>query len=227
MRAQSVVYSLEQIVEWFSPERLFPRGGPVSQPVLLLFVGFVYTIFFGGFSYLRREGLSVRFAVEAIVLTLAAAALAFANLFPFHPALFLLLLYVATLRVRILVDLGNFFGMRRQFARAQALYTLAERAWPDLASSLIIRINRGTLRLQQGETDEAIRILKDVLDQGAQGNLGVKYEAATHFNLGVAYRRKGAEAQATREFNAAIDTWPASEYARRAVSALEQGRSKK
>jgi outer membrane protein assembly factor BamD (BamD/ComL family) len=42
----------------------------------------------------------------------------------------------------------------------------------------------------------------------------------------VAYRRKGLDAQATAEFNAVLDTWPVSEYARRAKAALEQGRHK-
>jgi len=56
--------------------------------------------------------------------------------------------------------------------------------------------------------------------------LGLRHEAAAHYNLGAAYRRKGLEAQAIREFNAVIDTWPASPYARRAEDALEQGRQR-
>jgi outer membrane protein assembly factor BamD (BamD/ComL family) len=48
-----------------------------------------------------------------------------------------------------------------------------------------------------------------------------------YYNLGVAYRRKELESQATREFNAAIDTWPASEYARQAEIALSKKSAKK
>jgi outer membrane protein assembly factor BamD (BamD/ComL family) len=42
----------------------------------------------------------------------------------------------------------------------------------------------------------------------------------------VAYRRKKMDAQATLEFNAVLDTWPVSEYARRAQAALDRGRHK-
>jgi tetratricopeptide (TPR) repeat protein len=199
----------------------------VSQPAIILFVGLLYILVFGGVSLLRREGLSVRFAVEAILITGAAVVLAALNLLQIHPALFLVFLYLATMRVRLLVDLGNFFAMRGQFNQARGWYGLAGRLWPDPTARLIVQVNAATLRLQQGEPEEAIGLLKEVLGQASAGHLGVKYEAAAHYNLGVAYRRKGMDSQATREFNAAIDAWPASEYARRAMAALEQARLKK
>ena len=62
----------------------------------------------------------------------------------------------------------------------------------------------------------------EVLSQANQGYLGVKYEAAAHFNLGVAYLRNNNASMATVEFNAVLDTWPASLYARRAQEALER-----
>jgi len=64
------------------------------------------------------------------------------------------------------------------------------------------------------------------LQKAAQGYLGVKYESAAHYNLGVAYRRKRMEAQAVAEFNAVLETWPTSVYAHHARQALEQGRRK-
>ena len=83
---------------------------------------------------------------------------------------------------------------------------------------MIVQINQGVLCLQRGFTDDAIRVFKHILEEGAQGHLGAKYESAAHYNLGEAYLRKDMEAQATVEFNAVLDTWPASEYARRASS---------
>ena len=56
--------------------------------------------------------------------------------------------------------------------------------------------------------------------------MSAKHECATHYNLAVAYERKGMDAQAVVEFNAALDTWPGSEYGRRAAAALER-RSKR
>jgi tetratricopeptide (TPR) repeat protein len=187
----------------------------------------LFILLFGGLSLMRREGLSGRFALEALANTAGGAALAAANLFPLHPVLFLLLLYLVTMRVRLLVDVGNFFAMRGQFIQAQALYTLARRLLPDTTARLIVEVNEGTLKLQQGSLDQAVRIFQGVLEQAPHGRLGLKYEAASHYNLGVAYLRKGQESLAARAFNAAIDAWPASEYSRRATLALEKIRLKK
>ena len=197
----------------------------MSLPVLLLLLGFVFIVLFGALGWLRREGLSGRFAVEATVLTLVASGLTALTNFPTHPVAFLLIVYLLTMRVRLIVDVGNLLAQRGQFAQADRLYALAMRLWPDGAGRLVVQVNQGVSRLQQGALDEAIAIFKGVL-QNAQGYLGIKYEAATHYNLGVAYRRKGMEAPATMEFNAVLDTWPVSEYARRAQLALEQARHK-
>jgi len=197
----------------------------VSLPVLILLEGLLFIALFGGLSWLRREGLSGRFAVEALILTIVASGLtALTNLT--NPIVFLIVLYLATMRVRLVVDVGNLLAQRGQFAQADRLYALAMRLWPDSAGCLIVQVNQGVSRLQQGANDQAVGIFKDVLQKASQGYLGVKYEAAAHYNLAVAYRRKGMDAQATAEFNAVLDAWPVSEYARRAKAALEQGRRK-
>ena len=198
----------------------------MSLPVLLLLEGLLFIVLFGGLSWLRREGLSGRFAIEALILTLVASGLTALTGFPTHPVVFLIILYLVTMRARLLVDVGNILAQRGQYAQADRLYALAMRLWPDSSGRLIVQVNQGVSRLQQGTLDEAITIFKDVLQKAGQGYLGIKYEAAAHYNLGVAYRRKAMEAQATVEFNAVLDTWPVSEYARRARAALEQGRHK-
>jgi tetratricopeptide (TPR) repeat protein len=198
----------------------------LSLSIILLLVGFSYIILFGAVSLLRREGLSRRFAFEALIITLLVSGLTTLTGIQPHPVLFLILLYLLTMRVRLLVDLGNIFARRGQFEFADKLYNLAASLWPDATNSLILRVNQGTSLLQQKKLDEAIAIFNEVLEQAAQGYLGVKYEAAAHYNLGVAYLRKNMDARASIAFNAVIDTWPASEYARRAEVALEKHRRK-
>jgi tetratricopeptide (TPR) repeat protein len=198
----------------------------VSLPVLLLLVGFAYIILFGGLALLRREGLSLRFAIEALVITGLVSGLAALTSLSVHPVFFLLLLYLITMRVRLLVDVGTFLARRGRFSQAERVYQLATRLRPDQTGSLVIQVNRGTALLQSGKPDEAIAVLNGVLEKSGQGYLGVKYEVATHYNLAVAYLRKNKEAQAIIEFNAVLDTWPASEYARHAAQALEQLRHK-
>lgn len=198
----------------------------LSLPIILLLVGFSYIVLFGAVSLLRREGLSRRFAFEALIITLIVSGLTTLTGIQPHPVLFLILLYLLTMRVRLLVDLGNIFARRGQFEFADKLYNLAVSLWPDATNRLILRVNQGTSLLQQKKLDEAITIFNEVLEQAGQGYLGVKYEAAAHYNLGVAYLRKNMDARASIAFNDAIDTWPASEYARRAEVALEKHRRK-
>lgn len=198
----------------------------MNLPVVLLLEGLLYVVVFGVLSLLRREGLSGQFAFEATTITIIASGLTALTGFPTHPVLFLVILYLLTMRVRLLVDIGNIFAQRSMLNQADRLYTLAARLWPDRTSHLIVRINLGTLRLHQGALDEAIDTFKEILQKSSQGHLGVKHEAVTHYNLGVAYRRKKLEAQAIAEFAAVLDTWPTSEYARRAEAALARGRYK-
>jgi tetratricopeptide (TPR) repeat protein len=197
----------------------------VNLPLLLLLEGLLFIVVFGALSLFRREGLSVQFAIEATAITLVAVALTAFTPFAVSPILLLIVIYLVTMRVRLLVDLGTFFAQRGQFAQADRIFTLALRLWPDHAGRLIVEVNQGAACLQRNALDQAISI-KSVLEKAGQGYLGVKYESAAHYNLGVAYRRKNMEAQAIAEFNAVLDTWPASVYARRAEIALAQGRHK-
>jgi len=202
------------------------EGDMLSLPVILLLEGFSFVVLFGAVSLLKREGLSMRFAFEAIVFTLMMSGITALTGIQMHPVLFLVLIYLLSMRVRILVDLGNIFARRGQFELADKLYNLAARLWPDSTNHLILKVNQATSLLQQKKLDEAIAMFDDVLSDANQGHLGVKYEAATHYNMGVAYLRKNMDARASIAFNAVVDTWPASEYARRAEVALEKNRRK-
>ncbi len=198
----------------------------MSATLIILLVGFAYVVLLGGLALLRREGLSMRFAVESVVLTLVISGLAAATGAAIDPVLFVILLYLVTMRVRLLVDIGNMLAQGRRTAWAGRVYDTAGRLWPDASSGLILQVNRATLFMQDNKLDDAIALFTDVLRQSGQGYLGVKYEAAAHFNLAVAYLRKDNPAKATIEFNAVIDTWPASLFARRAQDALNRLRAK-
>jgi tetratricopeptide (TPR) repeat protein len=198
----------------------------VNLPMFLLLEGLLFVVVFGALSLFRREGLSVQFAVETTAIAAVSAGLTAFTPFAVSPILLLIVIYLVTMRVRLLVDLGTFLARRGQFAQADRIYTLALRLWPDHAGRLIVEVNQGTACLQRNALDQAISIFKSVLEKAGQGYLGVKYESAAHYNLGVAYRRKNMEAQAIAEFNAVLDTWPASVYARRAEIALAQTRHK-
>jgi tetratricopeptide (TPR) repeat protein len=198
----------------------------MSLHLLIGLIGLLYIVVFGVMSLLRREGLSIRFAVESVCLTAIVVILVWLTPIQIHPVLFLLLLYIITFRVRILVDLANIFARRGNYVQAEKIYDLASNVGPDQTSNLIIKVNHAILLLLKKQLSESISMFTDVLSQANQGYLGVKYEAAAHFNLGVAYLRNNNSSMAIVEFNSVLDTWPASLYARRAQEALERQRAK-
>ncbi len=197
----------------------------MSLHYLIGLIGLIYIVVFGGMSLLRREGLSIRFAVESVCITAIAAILVYLTPIQIHPVWFLLLLYLITQRVRMLVDLAYIFARRGNYDFAEKIYNLAAHLWPDQTNELIIKVNHATLLLQKKQFIDAIDMLSSVLDQSNKGYLGIKYEAAAHFNLGVAYLRNNENSKAMGEFNSAIDTWPGSIYAQAAQKAIERQRN--
>jgi tetratricopeptide (TPR) repeat protein len=197
----------------------------IHPSLLILLVGLLYILGFGGLSLLRRQGLSLRFAIEGLVITAAGALLTYFSL-PLPPLVVLIVLYLVTMRVRLLVDLGNWFTSRRQHRQALATYRIATRLWPDLAGLQIVLINRGVAELGMREPETAYRTLSDAL-AGEEVRLGAKYLSAGYYNLGLACRRTGREQEAVRRFNEAIDALPNSLYAYAAQQALKERSSGK
>ena len=188
--------------------------------LVILLVGLLYLLGFGGLSFMRQQGLSSRFAIEGLIVTAVGTGLAFASV-PVHPVLFLIVLYMSTMRVRLLVDLGNWFTTREKYDRTLALFGLALRLGPDAVTRQIVMINHGVAQLRMQEPDAAYLTLKEAL--GEETALpGAKYLAAGYYNLGLACRRTEREAEATRRFNEAIDTLPNSVYAHGARQALKR-----
>jgi tetratricopeptide (TPR) repeat protein len=185
-----------------------------------LLVGLIYLLGFGGLSYLRRQGLSIRFAVEGLIVTAIGAALALASI-PLHPALFLLALYLVTMRVRLLVDVGNWLTGRGRYSQALDLYRVSLRLGADAVGREIVLINRGVTQLRMKEPEAAYLSLTEALANKCV-QPGAKYLAAGYYNLGLACRRTGREPEAIRRFNEAIDTLPNSIYAHGARQALKR-----
>jgi len=192
----------------------------MDSPFVVPLVGLVYVLGFGALSFVRRQGLSLRFAIEGLIITGIGTALRYAG-FPIHPLLFLVVLYLVTMRVRLLVDLGNWFSARGQCVRALALYRLALRLGPDLSSRQIVMINHGVAQLRNQNPEGAYITLRDALAD-EDGQVGAQHLAASYYNLGLACRRSGREAEAVRRFNEALDAWPNSVYGRAATKELSR-----
>lgn len=198
----------------------------MAPHLLLALVGLLYVLFFGVLSFFRREGISMRFTIEAVALTVLASGTVLLTGADINPALFIALLYLITMRARLLVDLGNLLARRGNYDLASRVYGLVLRLGPDETGRLMVQLNQGVLALQRGHPDEAVARLRQVLEAAESGYLGIKCQAACYYNLGVAYQRQGNDAQATLAFNAVLDTWPATEYARYARIALEKRKKK-
>jgi tetratricopeptide (TPR) repeat protein len=186
----------------------------------ILLVGAVFLAGFTGLSVLRRQKPSLRFLVEGGILTAAAVALCFVAAPP-HPILFLVVLYLATMRVRLLVDLSNLLANRRRFRAALRVLDFALRLAPDPASRQIALINRGVTQLRMGEPQAAYFTLQAVLLKETL-TPAARYQAAGFYNLGVACERTGRLQEAERCFRKTIELLPGSLYALGADKALKR-----
>jgi len=191
--------------------------------LLILLEALLFILVFGGLPFLRKEGLSLRLVVEVLIVTALTLGIALTSGLRLPPVLFLIVLYVVVMRSRALIDLGNLLTSRGRHQQALAVYRLSLKLAPDIPVRLLALTCYGAVLVRVGALDEAVRILEGV-DEQAADRLLPKQESACHYNLAVAYMRLGDEMRAVREFNAAIETWPLSPYARYAAAALEKRR---
>jgi len=222
-----LAWKFQIIGEGCSPQALasWPRREQPSTvytkmtPSFLIFlVGLLYVVIFWSLSLLRRERLSNQFAYEGLSLTgVMFAAVRWGGM-AVHPIYFLVLLYLITMRVRLLVELGNMLSKWGRYHQALAIYRLALHLFPDRSSRLIALINMGAAFLGQARPDRTIEVLEHAKGQ-ILGQLGPKYAAGCCFNLGMAYRRTGRHADALRQFSEVGDRYPLSDYARLADKA--------
>ena len=189
----------------------------------LILIALLYILVVGGLSALRREGFTLQFALEVIVVAGLLMALSLLAGQPTHPALYLVVIYLVTMRVRLMVDLGNLLARRGNHRQAMNLYNLALKLKPDSLGQQIVMLNQAAHHIKQGHPAQASTMLEGLLAD-AQHTLSPKHKAAARYNLGVAYRRQGNETKAIVEFNKAIDVMPGSLYASSAQIALDKSK---
>jgi tetratricopeptide (TPR) repeat protein len=199
----------------------------VNSLLLLVLVGLFYILIVGGISLLRREGLSGQFALEALAIIALAILIGAAIGTTVDPVLLFILLYLVTMRARLLTDLANLLFKRRGYAAAEKLYRLALRLHPDRTSRFVALTNWGAARSQSGDIEGAIRTLNDVLVVAEEhGGLGSKLEAACRYNLAVAYGKAGDDVKAVQQFNQVIERFPVTVYGQAAERALKKRRER-
>jgi tetratricopeptide (TPR) repeat protein len=194
------------------------RLDKMTPAFLIFLVGLLYVVIFWSLSLLRRERLSNQFAYEGLSLTGITYAAVYWGGMAVHPIYFLVLLYFVTMRVRLLVELGNMLSKWGRHQQALAVYRLGLRLFPDRSSRLIALINMGAAYLVQGKPERTIEVLENAKAQVLR-QLGPKQAAGCCYNLGMAYRRTGRHADALRQFCEVSDIYPVSIYAKLAEKA--------
>ena len=192
--------------------------------VVLVLEALLFALAFGALTWLRGEGLPARFAWEVLGVTAVLLALSWLARTPIHPVLFLVIIYLVTMRARLLVDLANMLAGRGRFGQALAVLGTAQRLSSDDISRTLIQINTGVVLIRQKQFEEAAQLLSSTLQGIPVGRGGPKYEAGCRYNLGLAYLRTGQESEAVEQFNAVIELLPNSLYARGAEAALARRR---
>jgi len=199
----------------------------MNPHLLILIIGIFYILIFGGLSLLRREGLSTQFAIEVLALTGLVEAIALLLGTTIDPLMFLIFIYLITMRGRLLVDLANALSSRGRQRDAMKLLQWALRLLPDRSTRLVIQVNMGIVQLRRKNPASAQELFENVLEEYEKsGGLGVKYEAACRYNLGQALMQQNKEAEAVRQFNETMVIYPNSIYSKAAERVLEKRRAR-
>ena len=185
--------------------------------LVLAFVLLVFVLLFGGLTLLRREPLSARFAAETLLVGGAILGLSWLLRRPWSPVLFFVILYLVAMRARLVTEVANLLAQRGRLPAALRLYELALRLATDSATRATVRVNQGAALLLGRRLPLAIAALQEAL---AGPGLGIKQEAACHYNLGLAYLRQGETGLGQAELREVGELLPGSIYARHAELAL-------
>jgi tetratricopeptide (TPR) repeat protein len=192
--------------------------------LMILILGFSYALLFGFLSRLKREGISLQFTLEASLLTLLVSGVGFLTSSTINPLLFLVFIYLVTMRSRLLTDVANFLSGRGRQRDAIAILQVALSLFPDKQTRLIVLTNMGVVQLLRKNPASAEAILSSVLNEANIGGLGIRHEAACHYNLGIAFRGLGQEAKSVQHFREVAESFPGSAYGKAAQKALEERR---
>jgi tetratricopeptide (TPR) repeat protein len=192
----------------------------VNPYAVLILEALIFALGFGVLTWLRGEGLPGRFAWEVLGLTAVILSLSWVARVPVHPVLFLVVIYLLTMRARLLVDLANALSARRKYEAALSVLGVAQRVASDPISQTLVQISIGVVWIRQKRFEEAVQLLSSTLQGIPAGRGGPKYEAACRYNLGLAHLRAEQESKAVEQFNAVIELLPNSLYAHGAQAAL-------
>lgn len=195
--------------------------------LIILIVGLSYAVVYGLMALLRREGVTLQFILESVVLTGLVAGGGYFTDSPANPILFLVFLYIFTSRSRLLVDLANLLSNRGRQRDAIKTLQVALRLYPDKPTRLIVLVNMGIVQLRRENPESARMLLETVLEEAQDGGLGLRHKAACYYNLGLAFQRLGKEGQAARYFKQATEVFPGSPYGKAAEKAIEERRQGK
>lgn len=193
---------------------------------MILVVGLIYIVGFGALSLVRREGLSAQFALEVCAITTLFELWLFLTGTYINPVIFLALIYVLSMRVRLLVDIGSMLSNRGRQRDAIRVMQFALRLFPDKPSRLVAMVNMGIVQLRRKNPASAQELFEIILKDAEGGGLGIKYEAACRYNLGLALQRQGKDAEAVSQFSEVTIIYPTSIYGQAAEKALEKRRSR-
>ncbi len=194
----------------------------MDTSILLLIVGLTYAVVFSAMGMLRREGTSMQFIAEVLIVTVVIVAGGMVSGSHANPILFVVFLYLLTMRSRLLVDLGNLISARGRQGTAVRVMQVALQLFPDRQTRLIVLASMGIVHIRRKNPEAAREILKGVLQEAEQGGLSMQYTAACHYHLGLAHQRLGAEAAAVRHYRLAVDEFPSSIYGKAAEKALQE-----
>ncbi len=192
--------------------------------IMILILGFSYALLFGFLSRLKREGISLQFTLEASLITLLVAGVGYFGTLDVNPFLFLVFVYLVTMRSRLLTDLANMLSGRGRQRDAIAILQVALSLFPDKQTRLIVLTNMGVVQLLRKNPASAEDILRSVFDEAKDGGLGIRYEAACNYNLGIALRELGQDAKSVQYLREAAEGFPGSAYGKAAQRALEERR---
>lgn len=195
--------------------------------LLILLLGFSFSILFAIMAILRGEGFSMQFTLEGVALTLITAAGDYLTGSDVNPVLFLIFIYVFTMRSRLLVDLANLVSNRGRQRNAISILQTALRLYPDRSARLIILVNMGIIQLRRENPKSAQEIFEMVFEEAKNGGLGMRHRAASHYNLAVALQKQGKDGMAVRHFREAAEGYPGSPFSKAAQQALEKRRKGK
>lgn len=192
--------------------------------LIIVIIGIFYILVFGAMAFLRREGLSTQFALEALGITAFVTGGGWLFNIAINPVVFLIIIYLLTMRVRLLVDIANLLSNRGRQRDAMKLLQFTLRLYPDRSARLVTLVNMGIVQLRRKNPESARELFEMVLAEEDQGSLGIKYEAACRYNLGVTLQQLGHEVQAAHQFNEVTIIFPNSIYSKAADVALEKRR---